>query len=275
MLCSLARPALAGLAVSLAFAAVARADLVGFGDYTTDWRFQRLDSAPNFSPVGNGLRLSSATGAEQYRNYFNVNRQGVSQFVASFTYRNTPQALGGSGWGLALTLFTNATASDGSLTGGNVGAFGFAPYSGFQPSANFLNPSVGFVMRLPTGVLPASGFGVYTNNRIGGTIPSTGPINFASGQDIDVQIRYNQAGDLRNFIYTTFTNRVTGATFASDPTFLDIPATLNAQTAFVGFTTQAFGEQVISNFSFVAVPSPSAAALLGLSALAAARRRRA
>lgn len=264
----------AGAAVCLVCVSGAAGQISGFGDYVTDWRYQQLDLGQGFAPSGNGIRLTTVAGGEQYRSIFNVNRQGINQFVASFSLRATTVPFGSSGQGVTFVLFTSATAPNGTLSGGNYGAYGYSQYAG-SSTWNALRGSVGVVMQTPSTSV-ASAAGVYTNGLIGGVVPSAAPVNFGVDQPIDVRIRYNQPGDLQSFLYVSFTNRTTGATFSPDPTFINIAGVLGAQDAFVGFTSRAESSQfIISDFSFGTIPTPSAAAVLGLGGLMAFRRRRA
>ncbi|MGD9689489.1 MAG: hypothetical protein AB7K52_07215 [Phycisphaerales bacterium] len=253
------------------------ADISGFGDYSTDWNFQRLDSAPPFAPSGNGIQLSTSTGGDQRRNYYNLHPQDVTRFVASFTYRaGATNALQSLDSGLSFVLFTNAASSNGTPSGGNGGSWGLVFPNNNPANQNRLNPSVALVLGLPPTSSPnSSGAGFYTNGSVGGSLPSTGMVNLGADHPIDVTVRYNQVGDLPNFLYLTLSDPLSGAVYAPSPTFLPVASTLGASTAFVGFTTFSRGsEQVITNFQFNAVPAPAGAAVLGLGVLAAFRRRR-
>lgn len=270
------------LTVVLACVAVnaqrAAADITGFGDYTTNWNFQQLDGGQGFAPSDNGIRLSRAEDGNQYRNYYHTTPQNITQFVASFTYRgsvtNAFQALDS---GLAFVLFPNGTSANGTPSGGNTGRWGLTNSSSPPINHNALNPSVALVLGLPSAdsLSNGSGAGFYANGVVGGTLAPTGPVNLGLMRGIDVSIRYNQPGDLANFLYLTLTDTFSGNTYSPAPTFLPVQSTLGTTSAFVGFTTFSRGsDQNITNFSFSSIPAPSIAGMFVMGSLVIARRRR-
>lgn len=268
--------AIAGYAM-VALVSGARADVIGFGDFSSKWRFQQFDSSPPLQPTGNGIRLTTSTGGNQARNYYHTERQDVSRFVATFDYR-AGRAPTNQETGLSFVLFGSDLAMDGvTRSGGNNAQFGYQGiFSGPPSTANRLTRSMALCLSLPGTVTSVvSGYGLYTGGSIGGSFAPTAPVTFAAAGGVRVRMTYNQAGQLSNFVYVTLTDLASGAVFAPEPFFLNVPTALATSSGFVGFTTAVSStEQVITNFSFVSVPTPGAGLAMPLGLWLSARRRR-
>lgn len=229
-----------------------RADINGFGDYASQWHLQRLDHAPVFAITDNSLQLTTDSGGSQNRSFFYLSQQNITKFRASFTYQ-AGTANGSSITGLALVLFTNDEAADGTLSGGNNGSWGFASNGAGVPlNQNILSPSVAIVLSLPPNTAAnGSKTGVCLNGQIGSSLSSTEPVNLGLSRLVEVDIRYNQPGDMTDVLYQKLTDPITGDVYETS-TLLSIPTVLSSNMAFVGFTTYCVKvPQAIRDFSFL------------------------
>jgi hypothetical protein len=235
----------------------ASADIVGFNNLS-GWRLNVGDGAtpPTYDPGSDSLHLTN-TGSSEFRSVFFETPQQVGQFSASFTYtvqnagiafgnhfgacfviQNSPSgaaALGSSGSGLGYAGITNSVALSFEI--------------GNSPSAT----------------------GLYSGGVIGGGAAATPPVNALAGHPIDVNLSYN--GSL---LTLTMTDTVTlGQYQTAYP--VNIPGLIGGSSAYVGFTASTTGignaDQYFGNPHF-SVPGPAALSVLGLSGLAAMRRRR-
>jgi hypothetical protein len=263
------RPAiLAAAAVVACSATGAMADIVGFqsGSFT----YNQSDAGNPAQLIGNtGIQITTGSSG-QFRSLWFNQRQNVSQFAAQFTFRVTGNNDTFNRDGITFVI-QNAPSGTATLPGA---AFGYN-FNGGNPQ---ITPSVGITTEVvlrgtgdPSDIFSYSG--VYFNGQVGGGSAATLPVNAASGNSIRVNLNYD--GSLLTINYTDLT---TGATWSPNPTLIgSISNRLGSADAYIGFTAGVLGANranlFINDFSYT-VPTPSAAALLGLGGLMAARRRR-
>ena len=131
--------------------------------------------------------------------------------------------------------------------------------------ASGINPSAEISLEINSGNPGWSGF--YTNGNIGGGSASTSPVNFFSGDPINVTLTYNGSVLHENLLDT-----VTAASY--DASYVtNLPSILGRSDVFVGITASSgdvncHAAQEFSNFHFTSsVPEPSTLVLLGLGAI--------
>lgn len=256
------------LAVVLATAAPsALADIAGFP--IPGWQLNQWDGASG-SPVNPPESITLTTGTSgQSRSAFYTTRQDITTFEASFTYTFTGNANGRMG--AAFVLHNSPEGPEavayGTLSGVTTN-FGYTDGRG-----TFGNRSVAISLESGYSGAGSSATGVYTYGSFGGGSTPTSPIQFSSGNPIDVTIAYN--GFLLSM---TARDTVTGSLFTAPLVAIDLSTVLNDGSAFVGFTgstnTNAGTSQTFSNFRYTTVPAPAAGGLLAAGLLVAVRRRR-
>jgi len=175
----------------------------------------------------------------------------IAAFNASFVYRD----VGGSGAnGITFCLQNDSRAASAlGFAGSGLGYFGITPSAAL--AMNIYDPYTRGIDFCTNGTLPAPG--AYT--------PTT-PVNIASGNPIHVSLLYT-GGVLRATLGESNTANLFRTNFQ-----VNLPAIVGADTAYVGFTGADGGiasTQVISNFTFVPLPTvlaaPSGPAALALS----------
>jgi hypothetical protein len=191
-------------------------------------------------PVMNSsnVTLTSGLGGTARTVFYNAPLY-IAAFNVSFIYTDVN---GAGADGVAFCLQNDARGA--SALGGGGGGLG---YAGITPSA-----ALAFNIYSPN----TPGFSFRTN----GTLPSpaytpTTPVNVASGHPIFVSLVYT-GGVLRTSLVESNTANTFTTNFA-----VNLPAILGTNIAYVGFTGGDGGiasTQVISNFTFVPLPTISA-----------------
>ncbi len=186
--------------------------------------------------TNNSVGLTDGNGSEASSVFLNY-PQYVGAFVASFTY----QDIGGGGADGCVFVLQDSAAGPWALgaPGGSLG------YSGISPSV-----AVEFNIYSPNGV----GVALRSNGQTGAPYNSTGPVNLAGGNPINVSLSYGGTT-----LSMTLTDTVTHARFITNAV-LNIMGVLGTNTAYVGLTGADGGissRQVISNFQFASLTSLS------------------
>ncbi|MGA2246534.1 MAG: hypothetical protein ABSH48_16180 [Verrucomicrobiota bacterium] len=209
--------------------------LITFDD--TNWALNNNGSiTPSIET--NQLTLTDGNANEASSAFYDVG-QYIGGFVASFTYQTS-----GGGDGVTFCL-QNASAGTNAL--GQAGAS--LGYSGIAPS-------VAFEMNIYPGPITApahggAGIRVGTNGAIGdfsneGYI-GTGLVNFTNGDNIYVQLYYQQ-GVMQVLMIDPTAPATNTSTF-----FVNVPAVVGNDSAYVGFTGSDSGVtsvQTVSNFLY-------------------------
>jgi hypothetical protein len=241
---------------------VANADILGFGDFSKfSVNVSDQGSAPAVNIAANPLdsSIQLLTGKGENRSLYYNTPQSISHgFTASFTFQMSGADGRDSGTGSAFVLQDTATGP--SVVGD--ASYG---YSGLSPSAAVV---------LDIG----DQTGYFTGGNAGEGTVSTGPVDFRSGDPINVTLVYNGST-----LSETLADTITSATFSHS--YLITPAlvtVLDNPMAYVGFTANvgaAYGTdaQQFSNFQFKSVPEPSTLAIAVIGAITGlfyTRRRR-
>jgi hypothetical protein len=235
--CAFVLAALTGVLIP----AVARADIIGFGDFSGFTVNQ--DDSGNAPTVSNGtIRL--ITGAYENRSIFYNTPQNISQFTASFTYQTTTIADG------ACFVLQDSAAGASAVSGG---------WNGY---GQFPGKSLAITL---DGSTNSSGY--FTNGNVGSGAVSTSPVNLGSGDPINVTLTYN-GSLLQESLLDTRTSASYSNSYLISTKF---PTVLGASTAYVGIVAGSggSGNEYFSNFQFSSssVPEPSTLALLGFGAI--------
>lgn len=246
-------------------AASARADIMGFGDFS-GFSINQDDNASGPTISSNTIHLTNQASGES-RSIFHNTPQDITQFVASFTYRATGTPVGGFG-----SAFVLQNSGNGPNTVARAVVSGVTTRFGYSDFFGTFNRSV--AVSLEHGSLGAgsSSTARYSNGAVGGGSNSTTPLILLSGNPIDVTLTYN--GTL---LHESLVDTVTGDSFAiSYP--VDIPSIVNGSTAYVGITASTNNNtatnQFFSNLQFTSIPEPATLSLLAFASLAMLRRRR-
>ncbi len=205
----------------------------GFGTAGSGWTAKGTNP-PTVS--GNTLTLTS-TGSSNSANAFWYNTQVPTSdpFIVSYSYT----ASLGAGNGAAFVIQgagINALGTNGS----GLGCAG-------------ISPSLAYEMNLSS----VSGFAVVANGATNTTFASTSPVNFTSGDKINVTLTYNP---FQQTLTQTLTDTVTGLTLTSVNSGVNL-ATIGSN-AYLGFTastgsTASTSPQTISNFLYQQIPGVS------------------
>lgn len=121
-----------------------------------------------------------------------------------------------------------------------------------------ISPSVELEFNLYTGAGEAVGYAFQTNgltgaNAANGNYVTPGSINIASGDPISVSLNYNGS-----VLSLTLTDGIARVSFSTNLPAVDLAQIVGGSTAYIGFAGADGGiasDQIISNFSFVGIPT--------------------
>ena len=209
--------------------------LAGFGGSGTGWT---VNSTVNPSiPITNDvLTLTdnstwAGTGPFETRSAWSNNKVSISSFIASFVY-----TAGGNKAADGVTFcLQNAAAGLGALGGGG----GNLGYQSITPSA-----------AVPFNIFPntsQTGATLWTGGALG-AYQTTGSVNIASGDPIQVTLNYNGTSLVENLLDLS-----NSATFSTTYAGVNLPTIVGGTLAYVGFTGAqggSYATQTISNFNF-------------------------
>ena len=194
--------------------------------------------------ITNGVMYLTDTNGGETRSSFFPSPLYIGAFEASFTYQ-TPSRGGADGMSFCIQNDPRGVSALGG-GGGDLGVSG-------------ITPSWELELNLYTGNTEEIGYTVLTNGLTGagganGNYAKPGNVSINSGDPINITIYYSDG--VANI---TFADAVANTSFsASYP--INIPATVEGDTAYVGFTGADGGVsslQTISNFSFVSLANES------------------
>jgi PEP-CTERM motif len=251
--------ALLASAAAAAIPATTRANINGFGDFSSFTVNQNDTGSSPTIPSPGTIELTNA--GSEVRSIFADAPQNISQFTASFGFQATNVSGFNSGRPGAMLVLQN-DSRQGSAVGNSSDNYGFSG----------IGNSVGISLDLVSDTT-----GLFTNGNIGSGAASVSPVNLASGDLIDVQVTYS-GSTLTESLFDT----VTSASFTTTDFVLPgIPTTVGGDTAFVGLATGtssralAGADEYFSNFQFnTSVPEPSSIAVIAVGTLGCLRRRR-
>jgi len=194
------------------------------------------DDSANGPTVSNGsIRLVTSGG--EHRSIFYDTPQNISTFAASFTYQATGGGYNGDG---ACFVLQN------SPSGASCVAIGSYGYGGF--------PGKSIGVTLETN---GSGSGYYTDGNYSGGSFSVSPINFLSGDPINVTLSYNGSTLQESLLDTK-----TSASYSTSYLILNgFPTVLGGSTAYVGLAANTYSggyNYTFSNFQFTSLSAVSA-----------------
>ena len=198
----------------------------GFGTAGSGWT--ALGSTPP-TVSGNTLTLTN-TGSSNSANAFWYNTQIPTSAPFTVSYSYTASAEAGNGAAFVIQgVGTDALGGNGSGLG-----------------CSGITPSLAYEMNL-SGV---SGFAVVANGATNTTFASTSPVNFTSGDKINVTLTYNP---YQQTLSQTLTDTVTGLTSTSVNSGVNLAEI--GSNAYLGFTASTGSKastspQTISNFLY-------------------------
>jgi legume-like lectin family protein/PEP-CTERM motif-containing protein len=267
------------LAVMALSACPGFAQITGFGDgsnftlsgYDQDNLGNIINTNDPPTISGGTLTITNLTQAQGRSAFFNT-PQNISSFIASFTFQN--QAADQSPLGAADGFAFVAQSQGLHAVGGTSAGLGYtvndAPQPPSGPAILAIAPSAAeeFYLRNGTG---ATQFGVNGSGTFAGATPSD-PVDLADGDPVLVTLIYDGTAFTLSETLTDLANPLLTYTLTRSADIQDVVGT----TGFVGFTGAtggAFSNQLISNFTFSAVPEPTSIGLMAMGTLALVARR--
>lgn len=247
----------------MSFAATARAEIIGFGNFS-QFEINQNDAGPtpSISIANDRIRLTDSATFGEARSIFHTTPQTIAgPFTASFTYQTNPYTPSLSdGAGLAFVIQNSSAGPD--ALGFNLGGLGYA----FMPNS----------LALSLELLDGGRSGMYLNGNKSSFGSLTSPLNLGLGNPVLVDISYD--GSILRY---SLTDSVTLDSY-SDESLINIPNLVGGSTAYVGITAStgnAFPrDQFVSHLTFH-VPEPGSIAMastgaIGLLGIGMLRRRR-
>ncbi|HEX3720704.1 MAG TPA: immunoglobulin domain-containing protein [Verrucomicrobiae bacterium] len=189
-----------------------------------------------------GVYLTSSIGSEAAAVFYQ-SPVYIGAFEAAFDYQLSSGSNSAAADGVTFCIQNDPRGAAAVGSDGGQLAVG-------SPSA--ITPSVELEFNIYEGdTVGGVGISVETNGAIG-TVHSTGSVNINSGDIIAINLAYFNA-----VLTINLDDTLTGSQFTLT-TNVNIPAKVGGNTAYVGFTGSDGGDkatQLISNFSFISVPS--------------------
>ena len=274
------RSVLLGLLAVMALSArPSFAQITGFGDgsnftlsgYDQDNSGNIINTNDPPTISSGTLTITNLTQAQGRSAFFNT-PQNISSFIASFTFQNqvADQSPLGAADGFAFVVQSQGLHAVGGTSAGLGYTVNDAPQPPSGPAILAIAPSAAeeFYLRNGTG---ATQFGVNGSGTFAGATPSD-PVDLADGDPIRVTLIYDGTAFTLSETLTDLANPLLTYTLTRSADIQDVVGT----TGFVGFTGAtggAFSNQLISNFTFSAIPEPTSIGLLAMGALLLVARR--
>jgi Legume lectin domain len=252
----------------------ASAQITGFGDgsnftlngYDQDNLGNIINTNDPPTISGGTLTITNLTQAQGRSAFFNT-PQNISSFIASFTYQNqvADQSPLGAADGFAFVVQSQGLHALGGTSAGLGYTINDAPQPPGGPAVLAIAPSAAeeFYLRNGTG---ATQFGVNGGGTFAGATPSD-PVDLAGGDPIRVTLIYDGTAFTLSETLTNLANPLLTYSLTRSADIQDVVGT----TGFVGFTGAtggAFSNQLISDFTFSAVPEPTSVGLMAMGTLA-------
>jgi hypothetical protein len=193
-------------------------------------------SAPE---IANGVLELTDNGGSEARSFFFNYPLYIGAFDASFVY-----TIGGNAAADGMAFVLQNDPRGAAALGGAGGSLGVSAIS----------PSWELEFNIYTGNADGAGYNIFTNGNVGVTtiIPGINMTNGDNGDPIGVNMLY-----LNGQMTMTFTDYVTTVSYTTNFA-ANIPAGVDGQTAYVGFTGADGGSsaiQTITDFSFISIPT--------------------
>jgi hypothetical protein len=189
------------------------------------------------TPVVNGVWTGTENTGNESRSLFLQYPQYIGAFKASFTYQDVTT---GGADGTCFVLQNDprgASALGGG--GGNLGVSG-------------ITPSWELELNIYSGAANGLGYNLFTNGNNGSNL-GLGNVSLSGGDPINISMYY-----VNGQLSLTFTDTVSTASFSTNRFVGDMTKVVGGTTAYIGFTAADGGSsalQLVSNFSFVSIPS--------------------
>jgi hypothetical protein len=244
--------ALAILFVSLA-TPVSHADITGFGDFSN---FTVNVADTGSAPTVSGGTIHLTSGADESRSIFCDTPQSISEFTASFTYQ---ELNGSTNSGPLGACFVVQNSSAGASTVASTYSGGGFQNDGYGDFFGSFNKSAAVSLEGHFGSTTTTFSGTYTNGSgVGNGSTATSPVDFLTGDPINVTLSYNGTT-----LHETLLDTTTSASYQTSY-IINLPSIVGGSTAYVGVTAgnEGAADQYFSNFQMV--PEPATFVLLGL-----------
>jgi hypothetical protein len=252
------RNSVLALVLIAAASGIARGDIIGFGGNGAGYSENQLEyNYPGPAISNDVLTITTQNLNEATSVFYQTPQSYAGGFAASFTY--TDHYAGGAD-GFVFVLENDIHGA--SAVGGNGALLGYG-------GSKAITPSLGISFDINGG----SNTGIDQNGNVDYAATRNG-VDLTTNTPVDVVISYDAATS------TVMETLSQGPNTYSQSSVINLASLLGDNgDAFVGFTGGTGDDyelQTISNFSYAAVPEPTAAGMLGLGiVIALARRQRA
>lgn len=233
---------------------LARADILGFGDFSQFTYNQNDTGSPPTISTG-AITITDGGSGEARSLFFNTPQDISKSFTASFTYQIPPGSSTVFDFDPSAAFVIQNSPQGLHAVGTSGEDFG---YSGITNSAAVSLQLVG------NGATGGGLSSLFTGGNVG-TSMSTNPVILTLGDPISVQLHYDPS---KNQLVETLKDTITSAEYSK--TFLiNLAGAVGSTSAYVGFTAATDNggfnppqSQTLSDFRFTSVPEPSTFAML-------------
>ena len=200
------------------------------------WKLNSIGTAPT---IGGDTLVITDSGASEARSAYFMIPMYIAGFTNSFTYTD----VGGGGVADGAAFCIQNSAAGASALGGAGGQLGYGT----------ITNSIAVEFNLYAANI--RGMAIRTNGVTGTPYIPVAPVDFTSGDPINVTITY-----VNKNLQVTLLDTVTSATYTTNLT-IDIPAVCKSSTAYIGLSGGTGGSvsyQTVSAFTFAPIPTLSA-----------------